>query len=177
MSSNNRLKSDVTVEIDRALQSFSSEQNQYLQGLEQTKQLIEGYIEQSKIQEKSFFDSTVSVIAKFDEAICKIIDENNESKEKIKSNIDKLLNKRNEEFAAEQNKYIQSLQDTQTEIGECGNKLTAKYAEFISTLENMNITNLYEQNIQLKNEFNKRTTLLMVISVVSIVVGIIGIIL
>mgnify|MGYP000007776598 FL=1 len=36
MSSNNRLKSDVTVEIDRALQSFSSEQNQYLQGLEQT---------------------------------------------------------------------------------------------------------------------------------------------
>ena len=77
----------------------------------------------------------------------------------------------------EQNKYIQSLQDTQTEIGECENKLTAKYAEFISTLENMNITNLYEQNIQLKNEFNKRTTLLMVISVVSIVVGIIGIIL
>ena len=98
----------------------------------------------------------------------KIIDKNNKSNEIIKSNIDKLLNKRNEEFAAEQNKYIQSLQDTQTEIGECENKLTAKYAEFISTLENMNITNLYEQNIQLKNEFNKRTTLLMVISVVSI---------
>ena len=177
MSSNNRLKSDVTVEIDRALQSFSSEQNQYLQGLEQTKQLIESYIEQSKTQERTFSDGTTSALAKFDEAICKIIDKNNKSNEIIKSNIDKLLNKRNEEFAAEQNKYIQSLQDTQTEIGECENKLTAKYAEFISTLENMNITNLYEQNIQLKNEFNKRTTLLMVISVVSIVVGIIGIIL
>ena len=88
-----------------------------------------------------------------------------------------MLAGRNAAFAEEQNKYLASLQQTQSEIKNCESQLTAKYTEFIDTLQKMNISNLYAQNIQLKNELNKRTTILMVISVISVIIGIVGIIL
>ena len=87
------------------------------------------------------------------------------------------MTERNTAFAEEQNKYLASLQQTQSEIKSCESQLTEKYTEFIDTLQKMNISNLYNQNIQLKNELNRRTTILMVISAISVIVGIIGIIL
>ena len=63
----------------------------------------------------------------------------------------------------------------QNEIKSCESQLTVKYSEFIDTLQKTNISNLYDQNKQLKDELNKRTTILMVISAISIIVGIVGI--
>ena len=76
ISSNNRVKNDVAVEIDKALQSFANEQSKYLQGLEQTKQQVQNYIEQSQSQGKAFADGVASAIAKFDESARKIVDNN-----------------------------------------------------------------------------------------------------
>ena len=43
--------------------------------------------------------------------------------------------------------------------------------------EKPQISNLYEQNVQLKNNLNQRTTILMVISAIAVIIGLVGIIL
>lgn len=177
ISNNNRVKSDVAAEIDRALQSFASEQSGYLQGLEQTKQQILIFVDQADAQGKALTEGVYSALVKFDEVVKRIIDDNTKANEILKADIDRLLSKRNAEFADEQKKYVVSLQQTQNEIKSCESQLTAKYSEFIDTLQKINISNLYDQNIQLKNELNNRTTILMIISAISIIVGIVGIIL
>lgn len=105
----------------------------------------------------------------------KIVEDNARASDALKADIDKLLAERNAAFSEEQGKYIASLQQTQNEIKSCESQLTAKYSEFIDTLQKTNISNLYDQNKQLKDELNKRTTILMVISAISIIVGIVGI--
>lgn len=175
ISSNNRVKNDVAAEIDRALQSFASEQSKYLQVLEDIKQKIQTYADQAGNQEKAFSDGVTAVLAKFDETIKRIIDENAKANDALNADIDKLLAERNAAFAEEQSKYISSLQQTQNEIKNCESQLSVKYSEFIDTLQKMNVSDLYNQNVQLQKELNKRTTILMVISAISIVVGIIGI--
>lgn len=176
-TSNAQVKADVAAELENSLQKFAVEQTKYLETIASMKQQIQSYVQQSNAQEKTFSDCVTSAIGKFDESVSKIIDENTKANTAQKAAVDKLLEERNTAFVAEQNKYILSLQQTQTDIKECDSKLTTKYSEFISTLENLNISNLYEQNVQLKNELNKRTTLLMIISAISIVVGIVGIVL
>lgn len=175
VSSNDRVKKEVASEIDRALQSFTNEQEKYLQAIENMKQQIGESMNQSKAQGKAFADGVSSAIAKFDESAKRIVDDNSSVDIVLKNDIDKLLAERNIAFVEEQNKYLASLQQTQSEIKNCESQLTAKYTEFIDTLQKINISNLYDQNIQLKNELNKRTTILMVISAISIVVGIVGI--
>jgi len=146
-----------------------------LQSIENMKQQIQELMNQSDAQGKAFADGVSSAITKFDESAKKIVDDNSAANAALKTDIDKLLAERNAAFAEEQNKYLASLQQTQSEIKNCEGQLTAKYTEFIDTLQKMNISNLYDQNIQLKNELNKRTTILMIISAISIVVGIVGI--
>lgn len=175
ISSNNRVKNDVAAEIDRALQSFASEQSKYLQALEDIKQKIQIYADQAGNQKEAFSDGVTAVLAKFDETIKRIIDENAKANDALNADIDKLLTERNAAFAEEQSKYISSLQQTQNEIKNCESQLSVKYSEFIDTLQKMNVSDLYNQNAQLQKELNKRTTILMVISAISIVVGIIGI--
>ena len=175
ISSNNRVKNDVAAEIDRALQSFANEQAKYLQAIENMKQQVQELMNQSTAQGKAFTDGVASAIAKFDESAKRIVDDNSSANAALKTDIDKLLAERNVAFAEEQNKYLASLQQTQSEIKNCESQLTAKYTEFIDTLQKLNISNLYDQNIQLKNELNKRTTILMISSAISIVVGIVGI--
>jgi chromosome segregation ATPase len=176
ISSNTQVKNDVASEVDRALQSFADNQNRYLQGLEQTKQQIQTYLEETKNQKKEFSDETAAVLAKWDTVLESVVTENHNTNVELKADMDKLLSGKVAEFSAEQGKYIDELQRTQESLQNCESQLNAKYKEFIGTLEKMNISNIYEQNVQLKAELNKRTTILMVISIISIVVGIFGII-
>lgn len=174
--SNAQIKADVEAELQRALQKFADEQSKYFQAIESMKQQIQSFADQASKQEKSFVDGVDSALVKFDETAKRIADDNAKANDALKVDVDKLLAERNAAFTEEQAKYISSLQQTQNEIKSCESQLTAKYSEFIDTLQKMNISNLYAQNIQLKNELNKRTTILMVISVISIIVGIVGII-
>ena len=175
--SNAQIKSDIETVLQEALQKFADEQAKYLQAIENMKQQIQELMNRSNAQGRAFADGVASAISKFDESAKQIADDNTLANVVLKSDIDKLLAERNTAFAEEQNKYLESLHQTQNEIKNCENQLTAKYTEFIDTLQKMNISNLYDQNIQLKNELNKRTTILMVIAVISVIVGIIGIIL
>ena len=177
LKSNAQIKSDVETALQEALQQFADEQAKYLQAIENMKQQIQELMNLSNAQGKAFADGVDSAIAKFDESAKRIIDDNSSANAALKGDIDKLLAGRNAAFAEEQNKYLASLQQTQSEIKNCESQLTAKYTEFIDTLQKLNISNLYAQNIQLKNELNKRTTILMVISVISVIIGIVGIIL
>lgn len=174
ISSNNRVKNDVAAEIDRALQAFANEQSRYLQALKEVEQKIQIFVDQAGQQEKAFADGVSDTLAKFDESAKKIVEDNTRANEALKADIDKLLSERNAAFSEEQGKYIASLQQTQSEIKNCESQLTTKYTEFIDTLQKTNISNLYDQNQQLKDELNKRTTILMVISAISVIVGVIG---
>lgn len=175
ISSNNRVKNDVAAEIDRALQSFANEQSRYLQALKGVEQKIQTFADQAEQQGKAYTDGVASSLAKFDESAKKIVEDNARASDALKADIDKLLAERNAAFSEEQGKYIASLQQTQNEIKSCESQLSVKYSEFIDTLQKTNISNLYDQNKQLKDELNKRTTILMVISAISIIVGIVGI--
>lgn len=177
LKSNAQIKENVEVVLQKALQRFAEEQTKYLRAIENMEHQIRELMDQSNAQGKAFADGVASAIAKFDESAKKIVDDNSSANVALKTDIDKLLVERNAAFAEEQNKYLASLQQTQSEIKNCESQLTAKYTEFIDTLQKMNISNLYDQNIQLKNELNKRTTILMVISAISVIVGIVGIIL
>ena len=173
--SNAQIKSDVETALQGALQKLAEEQEKYLQAIENTKQQIQGLMNQSSAQGKAFAEGVASAICKFDELAKRVVDDNSSANTVLKDNIDKLLADRNIKFTEEQDKYIASLQQTQSEIKNCERQLTTKYTEFIDMLQRMNISNLYDQNIELKNELNKRTTILMIISAISIFVGIVGI--
>lgn len=175
LKSNAQIKVDVETALQGSLQKFADEQAKYLQEIENMKQQIQELMNQSNVQGKAFAEGVASAKAKFDESAKRIVDDNSSANVTLKTDIDKLLVERNAAFAEEQNKYLASLQQTQSEIKNCESQLAAKYTEFIDNLQKMNISNLYDQNIQLKNELNKRTTILMIISAISIVVGIIGI--
>lgn len=177
ISSNNRVKNDVAAEIDRALQSFANEQSRYLQALKDVEQKMQTFADQVGQQGKTFADGVTSTLAKLDESTRKIVEDNTRANDALKADIDKLLAERNAAFSEEQGKYIVSLQQTQNEIKSCERQLADKYTEFIDTLQRTNISNLYDQNKQLKDELNKRTTILMIISAISVIVGIVGIIL
>lgn len=171
---NIQIKADIETALQGALRKFADEQAKYLQAIENMRQQIQELMNQSNAQGKAFADGVASAIAKFDESSKRIADENFSANKALKTDIDKLLIERNADFIEEQNKYIASLQQTQSEINNCESQLTAKYTEFVDTLQKMNISNLYNQNIQLKNEINKRTTILMVMSAISVIVGVVG---
>ncbi|MGF0019920.1 hypothetical protein [Sporofaciens sp. SGI.106] len=174
ISSNNRVKNDIAAEVDRALQSFANEQSRYLQALKDVEQKIQTLADQAEQQGKMYADGVASTLDKFDESAKKIVEDNIRVNNVLKADIDKLLAERNAAFSESQGKYIVSLQQTQNEIKNCESQLTTKYFEFIDTLQKTNISNLYNQNKQLKDELNKRTTILMGISVISIIVGVIS---
>ncbi|MDF2872839.1 MAG: hypothetical protein K0R05_4414 [Anaerocolumna sp.] len=172
--SNSKIKSDVSTELERTMINFGNEQNKYLQGLDQTKQQIQGYIEQSQSQEKTISDKTITLVAILDGIPAIIEAENAKSNTQIKNDVSVELEKALRKFSEEQGKYISSVQETQNSVKECESQLVAKYKEFKDNLEKINISNLYDQNMQLKNEINKRTTILMIISGISVVLGIVG---
>lgn len=176
ISSNNRVKNDIASEVDRALQTFTDNQSRYMQGLEQAKQQMQMYLKQTENQKNEFSDRTAAVLTKWDEVLDALVSENHKTNAELKDSMNQLLAEKVIEFSAEQRKYIDELKKAQESLQDCEGQLSSKYKEFIDTLEKMNISNIYNQNVQLKSEFNKRTTILIVISIISIVVGVLGII-
>lgn len=184
-SSNEKIKNDVAREMDKSLKLFADEQDKYVQSLGFVKQQIQNYIEQLQTQEKKFSEKTQTIIAKVESVIAAIEAENIKSngvikdevlaaKEEARKEFDSILKVRNEEFAKEQVGYVSSLKETQECVKKCEDQLSAKYKEFVDSLEKMNISNLYEQNVQLRKELNSRTLMLMIISGVSAVIAIAG---
>jgi chromosome segregation ATPase len=176
-ASNAAVKKDVSAEIDRAISDFASEQTKYLQALEQTQKEVHTYTEQSQKQAQSFDEKSAELIVKVASVPEQIKADTRSSLEEYRSSLDADIEKRNAQLAETQKRYVSAMEDTSGRLKSCEEQLLSKYQEFLQTLEKTNLSNLYEQNQKLQSELNKRTTLLMIISAVSVVLGIVGLIL
>lgn len=102
------------------------------------------------------------------------LSELNKTEDTLKQNINTVVSERNKDVTDAQAKYIKEIGNISVSMKQCEEALDSKYKDFISTLEKMNISNLYEQNTQLKNELSKRTTVLMIISALGAILGVVG---
>lgn len=173
-SSNTQIRGDVASELEKAIQKLSLEQAKYIQGLEETKQQINNNIEHIEAQEKSSIDRVSALMMKVDGIPASVEAENIKSNTVVKNDVAMVVNAAVLDFGKEQEKYVSALKQTQEHIEKCEIQLKEKYTEFVECLERMNISNLYEQNLQLKNALDKRTLILMIISGLSLVIGIVG---
>lgn len=114
--------------------------------------LLEDYVQQAKRQEDSFNNQARNLLQKVEETPT-IIDN------QMKSRIAQC----SEELAA-----------AQKEMKTCEEQLEHKYREFAQTLDAMNVSNLYQQNQELKKTLNRRTVILTLLSIVAVIVGIVG---
>jgi hypothetical protein len=174
---NNALKDYIAMELSNALQKWEQVQNNYIKEISVVKQQLNETSNQIITQENSFVSKLDEILAIIENVPSRILDDNTRTNTVIKCEIDQILAERNRQFTEEQVRYISMVQSVQNEIKNCEVKLETKYNEFISKLEQMNISNLYEQNKQLKDELNKKITILTVIAIVSVIVGIIAVIL
>lgn len=125
-------------------------------------------------QNESFNRQADALLSRVDSVPETIKKANEASNQGIIREINEILAERHAAFSAEQKKYIDSLQQVDRSIKDAEEKLDKTYSEFSSTLEKFNISNLYEQNQQLKEELNKRTGILMAITAIGVIIGIIG---
>ena len=176
-ASNAQMRTDVKNELEVALRSFSAEQSKYLQSLEQMQQTIQGCIDQSQKQVQSFDEKSAELITKVETVSEQIKSDTRTSLADHRSAIDVDIDKRNAQFAETQQRYVSEMEETSGRLKSCEDQLLTKYQDFLQTLEKTNLSNLYEQNQKLQDELNKRTAILMVISAISVILGIVGLIL
>ena len=173
-ASNQRIKNDVSSELEQALNDFRDEQNRYLSDLEQTRKKIQYCIDRSEELETNYNDEVQKLLGKLDITIAQIKEDNTKANNELESTFDNTLAKRNSEFADEQQTYIDTIHQSEQIIKAAEERLDKTYKKFIEALEKTDISNLYEQNQQLKNELCKRTNILTVITALSIIIGIVG---
>ena len=164
----------VSKELDKNLINFSNEQKIYIDCLETMK--IE--INSIKISLEEKYD-------KFDNSLNKSLNDLNTIPLKIESIndnnnkvIESLIIEKLEDnlalFKKEQERYIESLNEVKHAIEENQNILNQKYIDFIKDLESMNLSNLSKQNEELKIQLNKKTNMLLILSILSIVLTLAG---
>ena len=175
--SNTIVNKNVSNEIDRALQYFSQEQDKYIQFLKKMEQQIEEYKEQSQMQAESFDSKASELVSRVTDIPSQIKADTKANLEAHRTAVDADFEKRNVQFSRMEEKYISAMEETNSKLKIFEDQLLSKYHEFLQTLEKNNLSNLYEQNQKLQTEFNKKTTILMIVSGLSIVLGILGLIL
>lgn len=174
ITNNERIRNDVAAEFSKAIKQFSELQNEYITALHEMKQSISDYIVEAKNQEDIFIEAKTEMTDKIATSMREIETQNETANNVLKSDVDNIFVARNKEVTDAQDRYLKEMQHTSEMMKSCESKLKSKYSEFLETLEKMNISNLYEQNAQLKSEISKRTTFLMALVVISIVIGVIG---
>lgn len=172
---NNKVIIDkISAELEDVVTKFTDVNNAYKMVLEEIKNEMQGYVNSAKSQEGILIKAASEMADKIDDSIQKIKIQNENANNLLKSDVDNIIVARNKELTDAQDRYLKEMQHTNEMMKSCEAKLESQYSEFLDTLEKMNISNLYEQNTQLKSELSKRTTLLMVLVAISIVIGVIG---
>lgn len=174
IANNERIKSDVASELNKSLQEFSEEQGKYIISLQGIQKTIQEYSEVAREQGKSFREQTNVMNENMNSALSDLNGKIQNTTNLLKKDIDVSVSERNKEVIVAQEKYIKEIDSLNVSMKKCEEALDSKYKDFLSVLEKMNISNIYEQNIQLKEELRKKTTILMVISAVSILIGVVG---
>jgi len=171
---NAQIRTLVSQELTLSIQKFTDQMLDYQQKIEAFNSQVKQYLGEAQKQETLLIEKSTSIIEKINESIEKILRENEKANAQLMDSFAKLLEAKRTEFDNYQQNCISSMEKTQSDVKQCETRLEEKHAEFIETLRKMNISNLYDQNVQLKKELNVRTTILMVISGISIIIGIIG---
>lgn len=174
IANNERIKSDVASELNKSLQAFSEEQGKYIISLQGVQKTIQEFSDLAKEQGKSFREQTNVMNENMNLALSDLNGKIQNTTNLLKQDIDVSVSERNKEVIVAQEKYIKEIDGANVSMKKCEEALDSKYKDFLLVLEKMNISNIYEQNIQLKEEFRKKTTILMVISAVSILIGVVG---
>ena len=174
IANNERIKSDVASELNKSLQAFSEEQGKYIISLQDVQKTIQEFSDLAKEQGKLFREQTNVMNENMNSALSDLNGKIQNTTNLLKQDIDVSVSERNKEVIVAQEKYIKEIDGANVSMKKCEEALDSKYKDFLSVLEKMNISNIYEQNIQLKEELRKKTTILMVISAVSILIGVVG---
>ena len=174
IANNERIRSDVASELNKSLQAFSDEQGKYIISLQGVQKTIQEFSDLSREQGKSFREQTNEMNENMNSALSDLNEKIQNTTNLLKQDIDVSVSERNKEVIVAQEKYIKEIDSVNVSMKKCEEALDSKYKDFLSVLEKMNISNIYEQNIQLKEELRKKTTILMVISAVSILIGVVG---
>lgn len=174
IANNERIRSDVVSELNKSLQAFSDEQGKYIISLQGVQKTIQEFADLAKEQGKSFREQTNAMNESMNSALSDLNGKIQNTTNLLKQDIDVSVSERNKEVIVAQEKYIKEIDNANVSMKKCEEALDSKYKDFLSVLEKMNISNIYEQNIQLKEELRKKTTILMVISAVSILIGVVG---
>ena len=135
---------------------------------------VKEYSEVAREQGESFREQTNLMNENIKSALSDLNGKIQNTTNLLKQDIDVSVLERNKEVIVAQEKYIKEIDNANVSMKKCEEALDSKYEDFLSVLEKMNISNIYEQNIQLKEELRKKTTILMVISAVSILIGVVG---
>ena len=174
IANNERIRSDVASELNKSLQAFSDEQGKYIISLQGVQKTIQEFSDLAREQGKSFRERTNTMNENMNSALSDLNEKIQDTTNLLKQDIDVSVSERNKEVIVAQEKYIKEIDGANVSMKKCEEALDSKYKDFLSVLEKMNISNIYEQNIQLKEELRKKTTILMVISAVSILIGVVG---
>lgn len=174
IANNERIRSDVASELNKSLQAFSDEQGKYIISLQGVQKTIQEFSDLTREQGKSFREQTNAMNENMNLALSDLNGKIQNTTNLLKQDIDVSVSERNKEVIVAQEKYIKEIDSANVSMKKCEETLDSKYKDFLSVLEKMNISNIYEQNIQLKEELRKKTTILMVISAVSILIGVVG---
>ena len=164
----------VSKELDKNLINFSNEQKIYIDCLETMKIEINS-IKISLEEKYDKFDNSLNKSLNDLNTIPLKIESINENNNKV---IESLIIEKLEDnlalFKKEQERYIESLNEVKHAIEENQNILNQKYIDFIKDLESMNLSNLSKQNEELKIQLNKKTNMLLILSILSIVLTLAG---
>ena len=164
----------VSAELEGVVTKFTEVNNAYKEVLEEIKNEVQGYVNSAKAQEGILIKASTEMADKIEVSMQNVETQNETANNVLKSDVDNIIVARNKELTDAQDRYLKEMQHTSEMVKSCEAQLESKYSEFLDTLEKMNISNLYEQNTQLKSELSKRTTLLVVLVSISIVIGVIG---
>lgn len=164
----------VSAELEGVVTKFTEVNNAYKEVLEEIKNEVQGYVNSAKAQEGILIKASTEMADKIEASMQNVETQNETANNVLKSDVDNIIVARNKELTDAQDRYLKEMQHTSEMVKSCEAKLESKYSEFLDTLEKMNISNLYEQNTQLKSELSKRTTLLVILIAISIVIGVIG---
>lgn len=174
IANNERIRSDVASELNKSLQAFSDKQGKYIISLQGVQKTIQEFSDLAREQGKSFREQTNEMNENMNSALSDLNEKIQNTTNLLKQDIDVSVSERNKEVIVAQEKYIKEIDGANVSMKKCEEALDSKYKDFLSVLEKMNISNIYEQNIQLKEELRKKITILMVISAVSILIGVVG---
>ena len=169
--SNSKLCADINEELQDALHSFAEEQNKYIRSLEQTRTIIQEYIERSKKQTQEFKHNTEEISEKLEQVCNQLKKDTKTSLDSHRESIDADIQKRNQQFSEKQQQFVTEMQESREKLNNCEEQFLSKYQDFLLTLDSTNLTKVYEQNQKLKSELNIKTTIIMVFSIISAILG------